>query len=113
MGALEAEASSTKWIIWARVVSSPYPGGLKDKGAGFIDCCSDDRVARAFVHGNAFAGQCGFIHSGGTFQNGAVHRDAFAGAHTNHGRRCGLLQCRRICFLAVADDIGCFGGQAR
>ena len=57
----------------------PHLSGLHFEIASLIDGRTNYRIANVLLHGDALAGQGGFIHGGKALQHHAVHRDRFTG----------------------------------
>ena len=78
--------------------------------AGLVESGGRHAVAGAFVHGDALAGQGGFVDGTGALQNNAVHRDALAGTHYKDIVLLHLLDGNGH-FLPTPDQRGGLGGQ--
>ena len=60
-----------------------HPAGAHRKAAGAVNRAGRQRIAGAFVHWQAFAGEGGFVHGSGAGDEVAVHGDLLAGADGN------------------------------
>ena len=57
--------------------------GLHLDVAGFVDGSTDYLISGVLFHGNALAGQGGFIHGRETLQHNTVHRDGLTSFYDN------------------------------
>ena len=88
----------------------PYMGGLHGEITAAAQGSAGDGIADGFIDRQAFAGDGGFIHSGLSFGDGAIHRDGFTRPNKEMIALLNFFQ-RDLHFLAIPQQVGGGGGQ--
>ena len=110
MGAFEAEASSTSWMIRARAVSSPTPVARMVKEPVWLMVAALTLSPGVLLHRDGLAGQGGLIHRGHPLGDHPVHRHRAAGLDPEQVAGLHLLH-RELHLRPVPEHEGGLGGQ--
>src|SRR5262249_49747509 len=85
---------------------SAHALGAHDKAASAIDRATGDATARHFLDRQRLAGHHGFVHGTAPFEDNPIHRNFFAGPHTQAITWLYLIQ-RDILFGALVPETPC------